>query len=432
MTAKLYRKIAIIMLAAAVMCAPVSRGQENDGVLQSAEEGGSQETNPPETNPPETNPPETNPPETNPPETNPPETNPPETNPPETNPPETNPPETNLPETNPPETNPPETTAQTDSADNNHSTAIPENPTEKKLKQKIVDAGEEDGYSVSINGGAPVVIEPEKPFREVVNAITGGSYGYRMDYKRPGTGLRESIDIEPENSITAIFNKVKAMPGAGCEIVLYINNGNTLWLNMNVQGSLDTEDAAIIFASVPGTEPCKITYDANGGALTDSITSIRRKGEWISRFDVKASKDGVYFCGWYDGPNEDARRVFPTDEVKKDMTLYAHYNPYGVVTCAFDFGFSTPGDPGSLVHRLIVPIQEDGTYGIVQYPVIERDGKVIKGWKDESGNTAAQTGLTGSRTFTAEWGDASEIENEVQPESQSEPGETVAETETEA
>ena len=114
------------------------------------------------------------------------------------------------------------------------------------------------------------------------------------------------------------------------------------------------------------------------------------------------------------------------------MTLYAHYNPYGVVTCAFDFGFSTPGDPGSLVHRLIVPIQEDGTYGIVQYPVIERDGKVIKGWKDESGNTAAQTGLTGSRTFTAEWGDASEIENEVQPESQSEPGETVAETETEA
>ena len=76
MTAKLYRKIAIIMLAAAVMCAPVSRGQENDGVLQSAEEGGSQETNPPETNPPETNPPETNPPETNPPETNPPETNP--------------------------------------------------------------------------------------------------------------------------------------------------------------------------------------------------------------------------------------------------------------------------------------------------------------------------------------------------------------------
>ena len=421
MTAKLYRKIAIIMLAAAVMCAPVSRGQENDGVLQSAEEGGSQETNPPETNPPETNPPETNPPETNPPETNPPETNPPETNPPETNPPETNPPETNLPETNPPETNPPETTAQTDSADNNHSTAIPENPTEKKLKQKIVDAGEEDGYSVSINGGG-----------EVVNAITGGSYGYRMDYKRPGTGLRESIDIEPENSITAIFNKVKAMPGAGCEIVLYINNGNTLWLNMNVQGSLDTEDAAIIFASVPGTEPCKITYDANGGALTDSITSIRRKGEWISRFDVKASKDGVYFCGWYDGPNEDARRVFPTDEVKKDMTLYAHYNPYGVVTCAFDFGFSTPGDPGSLVHRLIVPIQEDGTYGIVQYPVIERDGKVIKGWKDESGNTAAQTGLTGSRTFTAEWGDASEIENEVQPESQSEPGETVAETETEA
>ena len=37
--------------------------------------------------------------------------------------------------------------------------------------------------------------------------------------------------------------------------------------------------------------------------------------------------------------------------------------------------------------------------------LIERDGKVIKGWKDESGNTAAQTGLTGSRTFTAEWGE---------------------------
>ena len=214
--------------------------------------------------------------------------------------------------------------------------------------------------------------------------------------------------------------------------VLYINNGNTLWLNMNVQGSLDTEDAAIIFASVPGTEPCKITYDANGGALTDSITSIRRKGEWISRFDVKASKDGVYFCGWYDGPDEDARRIYPTDEVKKDMTVYAHYSPYGVEIGTFDFGFSTPGDPGSLVHHLIIPIQEDGTYGIVQYLVIERDGKVIRSWKVESGNTAAQTGLTGSHTFTAEWVDASEIGDEVQSEAQSEPEETVAETETEA
>ena len=72
------------------------------------------------------------------------------------------------------------------------------------------------------------MIEPEKNFRTVVDAITGGSYGYKMDYVRPGTGLREPIEIEEDGTIKSIFAKVNVMPGAACDIVLYINNGNSL------------------------------------------------------------------------------------------------------------------------------------------------------------------------------------------------------------
>ena len=426
----MYRRAAVILLASAMMCTPVCLAQETGTGLQSAEEGGQTEPPAPQTEPPA---PQTEPPA---PQTEPPA---PQTEPPA---PQTEPP---APQTEAPQT---ETTApQTETAvpqsetaapeTVNHSTAIPENPEEKKLNQTIVDAGElDEGFSISVNGGESVVIEPDKNFRTVIDAITGGSYGYRMDYVRPGTGLREPIDVEPEGSIKTIFSKVYSMPGASCEIVLYINNGNSLWLNMRVSGSLENNDAAITFTSVADAKPCTVSYDANGGKLTDSISIVRRKGEWYSHFDMKASKDGAYFCGWYDGPGENADRVFPTDTVEKDITLYAHYSPYSTEVVAFDFGFSTPGDGGSLVHHLIFPKKEDGTYDITVYPVFEHDGRVIGGWLDGSGNPAELTGLSGSVTLRADWKDPAEIEAlenaaKAQAETETE-AETEIETETEA
>ncbi len=403
MIRKTYRKIAVIMLASVMMCASVSAGQETGNILQAADEGSPQE---PETQPPQ---PETQPPQ---PETQPPQ---PETQPPQ---PET-PPQTEAPapQTEAPapqtETSAPETASGSDdgSETQNHSTAIPKDPTEKKLKQDIVDAHEdEEGFSVSINGGESVVIEPDKNFRTVVDAITGGSFGYKMDYVRPGTGLREPIEIEEDGTIKSIFAKVNTMPGTACDIVLYINNGNSLWLNMKVQGTLEDNDAEIVFKSLSDVKPCTVSYDANGGSLTDSISIVRRKGEWYSHFDMKASKDGESFCGWFDGPGDDAKRIFPTDTVEKDITLYAHYSPYGVQVVAFDFGFSTAGDNGSLIHHLIIPKKEDGTYDVTDYPVFEHDGKVIGGWIDEAGNPAGLTGMSGDRTLRADWKDPSEIQ----------------------
>ena len=389
MIRKTYRKIAVIMLASVMMCASVSAGQETGNILQAADEGSPQE---PETQPPQ---PETQPPQ--------PET-PPQTEAPA---PQT---EAPAPQT---ETSAPETASGSDdgSETQNHSTAIPKDPTEKKLKQDIVDAHEdEEGFSVSINGGESVVIEPDKNFRTVVDAITGGSFGYKMDYVRPGTGLREPIEIEEDGTIKSIFAKVNTMPGTACDIVLYINNGNSLWLNMKVQGTLEDNDAEIVFKSLSDVKPCTVSYDANGGSLTDSISIVRRKGEWYSHFDMKASKDGESFCGWFDGPGDDAKRIFPTDTVEKDITLYAHYSPYGVQVVAFDFGFSTAGDNGSLIHHLIIPKKEDGTYDVTDYPVFEHDGKAIGGWIDEAGNPAGLTGMSGDRTLRADWKDPSEIQ----------------------
>ena len=403
MIRKTYRKFAVIMLASVMMCSSVCAGQETGNIMQAADEGSPQE---PETQPPQ---PETQPPQ---PETQPPQ---PETPAPQTEPPA---PQTEAPvQTEAPapqtETSAPETASGSDngSETQNHSTAIPKDPTEKKLKQDIVDAHEdEEGFSVSINGGESVVIEPDKNFRTVVDAITGGSFGYKMDYVRPGTGLREPIEIEEDGTIKSIFAKVNTMPGTACDIVLYINNGNSLWLNMKVQGTLEDNDAEIVFKSMSDVKPCTVSYDANGGSLTDSISIVRRKGEWYSHFDMKASKDGESFCGWFDGPGDDAKRIFPTDTVEKDITLYAHYCSYGVQVVAFDFGFSTAGDNGSLIHHLIFPKKEDGTYDVADYPVFEHDGKAIGGWIDEAGNPAGLTGMSGDRTLRADWKDPSEIQ----------------------
>ena len=421
MIKRTYRKAAVILLASAMMCAPVSFAQEAGETIQSSEEGVPQEPETPAPQP-ETPAPQ---PETPAPQ---PETPAPQTEAPA---PQTEAPapqtEAPAPQTEAPAPQPETPAPETDpgSGAQNHSTAIPEDPEEKKLKQKIVDAGEDiEGFSVSINGGEPAVIEPDKSFRMVVDAITGGSYGYKMDYVRPGTGLREPIEIEADGTIKTIFNKVNVMPGTTCGIVLYINNGNTLWLNMKVQGTLENDDAEILFTSVPDAKPCTISYDANGGSLTDSISIVRRKGEWYSHFDMKASKDGASFCGWFDGPGDDAKRVFPTDTVEKDITLYAHYSPYGVQVVAFDFGFSTAGDNGSLVHHLIVPKKEDGTYDVIDYPVFEHDGKVIGGWIDEAGNPAGLTGMSGDRTLRADWKDPSEIQSqEMEAGNGTEPGE---------
>ena len=137
------------MLASVMMCASVSAGQETGYIMQAADEGSPQE---PETQPPQ---PETQPPQ---PETQPPQ---PETQPPQPEtPPQTEAPaqtETPAPQT---ETSAPEAASgsgggsDNGSETQNHSTAIPKDPTEKKLKQDIVDAHEdEEGFSVSINGG---------------------------------------------------------------------------------------------------------------------------------------------------------------------------------------------------------------------------------------------------------------------------------------
>ena len=432
MKTKKHRKILIIMLAAALACTSVCIAQETAGAIQSAEDGGSGETPAPQPETPAPQP-ETPAPEPPAPQPETPAPEPPAPEPPAPEPPAPEPPAPETPtseqpapqsETIAPDTGAPETNAQEIIADpetnapaENHSTAIPENPTEKKLNQKIVDAGEVDeGFSISINGGEPAVIEPEKSFRDVVNAITVGGYRYALDYIRPTTRLREPVeDIESEGTIKKIFEKVRFMPGSSCDIVLYLYDGRSLWMNMRVQGSLETEDAAIVFTSAPEEKACTVTYDANGGNLSGCASSVRRKGEWFSHFDGKAEKEGQYFCGWFDGPGEDAVRVFPTDPVEEDTTLYAHFSPYGKAVAVFDFGFSTAGDGGNLVHHLLFPMQDGGTYRITSTPHMERNGLVIAGWKDAYGekvDPTELTGLTESRTFTAIW----EAPSETAPE----------------
>ena len=142
MIRKTYRKFAVIMLASVMMCSSVCAGQETGNIMQAADEGSPQQE--PETPAPQPETPAPQPetpapqPETPAPQ---PETPAPQTEPPA---PQTEAPaqtETPAPQ---PETAASGTASGSDnsSATQNHSTAIPENPEEKKLKDwNVVLAG---------------------------------------------------------------------------------------------------------------------------------------------------------------------------------------------------------------------------------------------------------------------------------------------------
>jgi uncharacterized repeat protein (TIGR02543 family) len=232
-------------------------------------------------------------------------------------------------------------------------------------------------------------------------AILGGNSGYSVDYVRPGMGYRVKLDVDSAGSTNAIWQKVLAI-GGKVGLAFYTSDGTTLWIDVSCGGSTEDNSAFMTFASSPEKEAFKVSYDANGGELNSDAKSIRREGEMLSRYDNSASKEGMYFCGWYT-EKEGGDRFLPSNPVKKDLTLYAHFCKNETGHVSYDFNYSSPSDGNLTVTDVSYAKNDDGTFDIDSLPSPEREGYKFVGWFDGNGEEAKTTGLTDSVTYVAKW-----------------------------
>lgn len=306
------------------------------------------------------------------------------------------------PETQAPQTEAASNNSQTESQTQNHSVAIPDNPKERRLNQTIVDAHEfdgEEGLRVSVNGSEGVIFQPEDPFINVITAVSGGAY--KVDYVKPGTEYRKNF-AEAAGNVQAAFNRIAAL-GSNVELVFYSDDGTMMRFAVTAGGSFENKNAFVSFTSSDSGEKCTVTYDAGKGRLSsESLVCTRKKGEMLSHFDVSASKDDLHFCGWYYGRNDDAKRVYPTDVINKDVVIYAHYTDMEVAHVNYDLGFSTAGDGDLAITDVTVP-EKDGKYVVNNPPKIKRDGYKIKKWVDADGNDADFENVKDGMTYRIIW-----------------------------
>lgn len=372
----------------------------------SAEETSAQETQPPETQPPETSAPETQPPETQPPETSAPETQPPETPSPAT-------------ETPVQDNRPQETEARTDSAESkspeaiyeNHSTAIPDNPHEKRVNVNIVDAHEtdetetetENGLTAAFEAGETVRLQAEASFSELLSAIGHPIGDARTDVVLRGFGIRRRFDSYEAGSAGRIFRKAAASKGGFCEIAVSFADGSQERLKAEALGSEAENTASVMISRMPEKKSYSVRLDAGEGILSGADETTRTRGEAFGTFEAEATKEGADFCGWYSGRFPSLKRILPTDRVYGDVELTAGYAKYGVVNCRFDLGFIPEGEEESLQYDLPYPVKSDGSYDVDDCPTVKRSGYEFVGWVDENGNDAELKGRTEPGLFTAKW-----------------------------
>ena len=363
-------------------------------------------------------------PETSAPEMQPPETQPPETQPPETQPPETQPPATEAPvqETAPSEaetTGSPTESGSAETVQENHSTAIPDNPREKRINVNVVDAHEtdetetEDGFAAAFEAGEAVLVAPEASFAELLAAVGHPIGDAETDVVLRGLGIRRRFDSYAAGSAGTIFRKAKASNDGICEIAVSYADGSHERLKAAVAGSAEEKTAAVMISREQEKRTYSIGFDAGSGVLSGPSGTTRERGEAFGIFDAEASKEGEDFCGWYVGKSPAVKRVLPTDRVYGDEILTAYYAKYGTVTCSFDLGFVPEGEEESLKYELPYPVKTDGTYDADEYPMIRRKGYEFDGWVDENGEAAVLRGRTEPGIFTAKWKEKEETPEET-------------------
>ena len=297
----------------------------------------------------------------------------------------------------------------------NHSTAIPENPKEKRINVHVVDAhetdGSEEGILVSAGTEEGKTFDFEASFDEILSYVAGIS-GRKAEIYFKDVGLKREFDSASNGTASAVFARTKARPSGTMRIVVGADGSDARWFDVTVDGTLEEKNAVMIVTPANERRNLTITFDAGSGTLSGNGSITRRKGEAYGDFGATAESPDGTFCGWYEGKSPNIRKVMPTDRPARDATLTAYYSKYGVETMTFDLGFIPGGESESISVQVTYPKRNDGTFDLNETPIPRRDGYSFEGWYDESGSPAVLEGRTEAGRLTAKWSEKAPDENE--------------------
>ena len=195
------------------------------------------------------------------------------------------------------------------------------------------------------------------------------------------------------------------------DCVIYYNNDED-----HAQKLLENPDNATLNDAVQNGHKflyrCNVTFDANGGTLTDkggnptdhAVVSAY-KTQKINADDLTAIPDptraGYNFTGWY--TDTDYKQLFNADEtITKDITLYARWEPVyhpltvtgGTVTVKYDGSDVTSklnSNTDATTGKKTYSVPDGATVTVTLDKNTVHNGKVFDGWST-TGNLSLPTG----------------------------------------
>ena len=139
-----------------------------------------------------------------------------------------------------------------------------------------------------------------------------------------------------------------------------------------------------------------LTYDEDGGTACNPKTISRENGEKWGIL-CESTKSGYAFKGWRTEKNGAGSKINSDTTVSKTLTVYAHWNPYYILTLDYN--------GGNTCNPKTITKEKGEEWGALCTPI--RSGYVFKGWntkKDGTGTkVTASTKVTSNMTVYAIW-----------------------------
>ena len=181
------------------------------------------------------------------------------------------------------------------------------------------------------------------------------NYKYQYDYTGDDVKVTEieSCEYVEGDEIDGVYKLIyKPLGGTECDPAVVIKNQREEWgplcvttkenaifkgwnTKKNGSGSYITEHTKVgdkdINAYAIWSVLYKLTYDVDGGSLCDPDSIIKGSGEKWGNL-CESTKSGYAFKGWTTKKNGAGTKITKNSTVEKDITVYAHWNPYYTLT----------------------------------------------------------------------------------------------------
>ncbi len=254
------------------------------------------------------------------------------------------------------------------------------------------------------------IIEMSGGVRPQINTVTWGqSRSYNAEHF-----IRFNYFEEPVKTYTVTFNANGGSVSPTSKTVTYGQTYGTLptptrtgyyfvgWFTQASGGYLVSSSSKVSTASnqtfyahwEPNTY--KVTFDANGGSVSSSQTTVYYGSSYLDLPTPKRS--GYHFDGWYTARYGGSKVTLSTKvTTASDHTLYAHWTPYPTYTVWFDANGGAVA-PASKTVIYCTDGYEFDLYTYGDLPTPTRYGYTFKGWYTEKEGGSQITSDSNVRT----------------------------------